>query len=233
MLPLLSPPRGVDLRRLMEIQRKIASRVSTRDEWRKLETIAGLDLAYAGKDRGFSACVLLELKTLEVLEERVRKVRIRFPYLPTFLAFREVEGMLQVAREVEADVYMVDGHGVAHPRRAGLASHLGVVLRRPALGVAKSRLCGEGEEPARERGGYALLREGGEVIGAAVRTRTGVKPVYVSVGHGLSLRTAIELTLRTSRFRIPEPLRLAHSLATSKAVSYPPLKGVGFPARMC
>ena len=138
MLPLLRPPQGVDLRRLMEIQRKIASRVSTRDEWEKLETIAGLDLAYAGKDRGFSACVLLELRTLEVLEERVKKVRIRFPYLPTFLAFREVEGMLEVAREVEADVYMVDGHGVAHPRRAGLASHLGVVLNRPSLGVALS-----------------------------------------------------------------------------------------------
>jgi deoxyribonuclease V len=166
--------------------------------------------------------VLLELKTLEVLEERVRKVRIRFPYLPTFLAFREVEGMLEAAREVEADVYMVDGHGVAHPRRAGLASHLGVVLRRPTLGVAKSRLCGEGEEPPRERGSYALLREGGEVIGAAVRTKTGVKPVYVSVGHGLSLRTAIELTLRTSRFRMPEPLRLAHSLATSKALNKGP-----------
>jgi deoxyribonuclease V len=102
-----------------------------------------------------------------------------------------------------------------------------VVLRRPALGVAKSRLCGEGEEPPGERGGYTLLREGGEVIGAIVRTKTGVKPVYVSVGHRLSLSTAVELTLRTSSFRIPEPLRLAHALATAKALN----KGVPLPFR--
>ncbi len=223
MLPILRPRGAVDLRRLLEIQRRVAGRVSTRDEWKKLERVAGLDLAYAGRDRGCSSCVVLDLNTLEVLEERVRRVRIRFPYLPTFLAFRELEGMLEVAKRVEADVYMVDGHGVAHPRRAGLASHLGVVLDKPALGVAKSRLCGEGEEPPPERGGYSLLREGGEVVGAAVRTQTKVKPVYVSVGHRLSLRTAIELTLRTSpSFRIPQPLRLAHLLALKGLNRQPP-----------
>lgn len=218
MLPLLKPHRTVDLRQLIEIQRRVAERVLIKDEWKKLERIAGLDLAYAGKDRGYSSCVVLDLSSLEILEKRVKKVRIKFPYLPTFLAFRELEGMLEVAREVEADVYMVDGHGVAHPRRAGLASHLGVVLEKPTLGVAKSKLCGEGEEPPLQRGGYSLLREGGEVVGAAVRTKTGVKPVYVSVGHKLSLPTAIELTLRTSTsFRIPQPLRLAHFLATKSA----------------
>ena len=218
MLPLLKPHGTVDLRQLMEIQRRVAERVLIKDEWKKLERIAGLDLAYAGKDCGYSSCVVLDLSSLEILEKRVKKVRIKFPYLPTFLAFRELEGMLEVAREVEADVYMVDGHGVAHPRRAGLASHLGVVLEKPTLGVAKSKLCGEGEEPPPQRGGYSLLREGGEVVGAAVRTKTGVKPVYVSVGHKLSLPTAIELTLRTSTsFRIPQPLRLAHFLATKSA----------------
>ncbi|TDA31067.1 MAG: endonuclease V [Hadesarchaea archaeon] len=218
MLPLLKPHGTVDLRQLMEIQRRVAERVLIKDEWKKLERIAGLDLAYAGKDCGYSSCVVLDLSSLEILEKRVKKVRIKFPYLPTFLAFRELEGMLEVAREVEADVYMVDGHGVAHPRRAGLASHLGVVLEKPTLGVAKSKLCGEGEEPPLQRGGYSLLREGGEVVGAAVRTKTGVKPVYVSVGHKLSLPTAIELTLRTSTsFRIPQPLRLAHFLATKSA----------------
>lgn len=217
-LPILRPRGAVNLNQLIKIQRRVAEKVSTVDGWKRLERVAGLDLAYAGKDRGYSSCVVLDLTTLEVLEQRVKKVRIRFPYLPTFLAFRELEGMLEVARGVEADVYMVDGHGVAHPRRAGLASHLGVVLDKPALGVAKSRLCGEGEDPPLRRGGCSLLREGGEVVGAAVRTRTGAKPVYVSVGHRLSLRTAIELTLRTSpSFRIPQPLRLAHLLATLKA----------------
>ncbi|MEM2672895.1 MAG: endonuclease V, partial [Candidatus Hadarchaeales archaeon] len=130
MLPLLKPHGTVDLRQLIEIQRRVAERVLTKDEWKKLERIAGLDLAYVGKDCGYSSCVVLDLSSLEILEKRVKKVRIKFPYLPTFLAFRELEGMLEVAREVEADVYMVDGHGVAHPRRAGLASHLGVVLEK-------------------------------------------------------------------------------------------------------
>ena len=142
-------------------------------------------------------------------------VKVKFPYIPTFLAFRELEPMLKAIKGLEADVYMIGAQGVAHPRRAGLASHLGVILDRPTLGVAKNRLCGEAEMPPDERGAYTLLKDNGETIGAVVRTRTGVEPVYVSVGHKISLEVSIRITLETARnYRLPEPIRAAHGIAT-------------------
>lgn len=215
-MPILKPPK-LDLEELSQIQLRIARRVVEEDRWRRLERVAGCDLSFARGDQAVAACVVLDRSSLEVLEERVAKVKLRFPYIPTFLAFRELEGMLRVARGVRADVFMVGAQGKAHPRRAGLACHLGVVLNKPALGVAKSRLCGEAEEPPRRRGAYTLLKEGEEVLGVVLRTKPGSKPVYVSVGHKLSLETAIQITLDTSRaHRLPEPLRLAHKIATER-----------------
>jgi deoxyribonuclease V len=214
MLPILRPPK-LDLEELARIQRRVAVRVIEEDRLRKLETIAGCDISFAMGDLACAACTLLDYRSLEVLKQKVAVVKLKFPYIPTFLAFRELEGMLKVVRGIDADVYMVGAQGRAHPRRAGLACHLGVVLDKPTLGVAKSRLCGVAEEPPRRRGAYTLLKDGGETIGAVLRTLPSSKPVYVSVGHKLSLGRAIEIVLSTTRdHRLPEPLRFAHQLAT-------------------
>lgn len=214
MLPILRPPK-LNLEELARVQERIAKRVVTEDRWQKFERIAGCDISFESKNRAYAACVVLDRESLKVLDQKAMKVTLRFPYIPTFLAFRELEGLLEVTREMRADVYMVGAHGLAHPRRAGLACHLGVTLNKPTLGVAKSRLCGEAKEPPDTRGAYSLLRDGGEVIGAILRTQVGTKPVYVSIGHKLSLETAIRMTIETTRkYRLPEPLRVAHRLAT-------------------
>jgi len=214
MFPILKPPK-LDLEELARIQQRVAKRVIREDRLRKLDTIAGCDISFAEGDRAVAACALLDYKSLKLLDQRSVAVKLKFPYIPTFLAFRELDGLLKAVDDINADVYMVGAQGIAHPRRAGLASHLGVTLNRPTVGVAKSRLCGEAKEPAKKRGAYSLLRDCGETIGAALRTQTGGKPVYVSIGHKLSLKTAIRITLKTTRgYRLPEPLRLAHELAT-------------------
>jgi len=214
MLPILSPPK-LDLNELARTQEKIAKLVVQKDGFKKLEAIAGCDISFAEKDKACAACVVLSYGDLELLKKRVIKVKVSLPYIPTFLAFRELEGMLRVLRGVEADVYVVGAHGVAHPRRAGLASHLGVLLDRPTLGVAKSKLVGDAKEPAANRGSLSLLKDGEEVIGAAVRTKGGSRPVFVSVGHKLELKTAIRIALETTKSHLlPEPLQLAHELAT-------------------
>jgi deoxyribonuclease V len=220
MLPILRPPR-FDLDELVKLQERIAKRVIKKDRFEKLETIAGCDTSFARGGLAYAACAVLDYKSLEVLERKAVGVRVRFPYIPTFLAFRELEGMIKAIKGTDADVYMVGAQGLAHPRRAGLACHLGVMLNKPTLGVAKNRLCGSAEEPKRERGAYSLLRDNGEIIGAVLRTRPSSRPVYVSIGHRLSLKTAIRIALETTRgFRLPEPLRAAHNLATRAMKSH-------------
>ena len=214
MLPILRPPK-FDLDELVRIQKRIARQVIKEDRFKELKTIAGCDISFAQGGIAHAACTVLDYSSLEVLKQKVIKVRLRFPYVPTFLAFRELEGLLRAVEGLEADVYMVGAQGLAHPRRAGLACHLGVALGKPALGVAKSKLCGEAALPPNRRGAYTTLKDDDEIIGAVLRTQARAKPVYVSVGHKLSLRTAIEITIKTtSSFRFPEPLRAAHRLAT-------------------
>jgi len=199
----------------MKIQDKIAKGVIRKDRMKKIETIASCDLSFVNRDKAYVACAVLDYKNLELVDKKIAKVKVDFPYIPTFLAFREVEPMLEVARGADADVFMIGAQGIAHPRRAGLASHFGVVIDKPTVGVAKGRLCGEAEEPQSKRGAYSLLREGKEVIGAVLRTQKDAKPVYVSIGNKLSLKTAIKITFETTREnRLPEPLRVAHELAT-------------------
>jgi deoxyribonuclease V len=189
--------------------------VKKRDDFKKLERVAGCDISFAKDDIACAACAVLDYQSLEVLDERVKKLKLKFPYIPTFLAFRELEGMLKVTTGVDADVFMVGAQGLAHPRRAGLACHLGVVLDSPSLGVAKSRLIGRAEVPGSRKGCWVPLKDEREVVGAVVRTQLNSKPVYVSIGHRISLKTAIKITLETTRnYRLPEPLRKAHELAT-------------------
>jgi deoxyribonuclease V len=150
------------------------------------------------------------------MEMEVVTDRVEFPYVPGLLSFREAPLILAALEKITAvpDLIMVDGQGIAHPRRMGLASHLGLFLGVPTIGCAKSRLCGECEEPGNEPGSYADLTDKGEVIGATLRTRAGVKPVYVSIGHMIDLPSAMHWVLACCRgYRLPEPTRLAHQAA--------------------
>jgi deoxyribonuclease V len=154
-----------------------------------------------------------------VVETKVVQGRLDFPYIPGLLSFRELPLTLAAyeSLSITPDLVLVDGQGVAHPRRFGLASHLGLVLDTPTIGCAKSRLCGRHEEPGIEAGSYAEVVDKGETIGVALRTRPKVKPVYVSTGHKVDLEDAIHWVLECCRgYRLPEPLRLAHQAAGGK-----------------
>jgi deoxyribonuclease V len=166
--------------------------------------------------RARAAVVVLAFPSLEPVEESVVEQPCRFPYVPGLLAFREGPSILAAFRRLRArpDLLIFDGQGIAHPRRFGIAAHIGVLLDLPAIGCAKSRLTGTHGEPGPARGAWAPLVERGETIGAVLRTREGVKPVYVSVGHRLGLETALGLVLRCGGgCRLPEPTRRAHRAA--------------------
>jgi len=178
--------------------------------------VAGVDVAYA---KGMSIGVVAALKfdSLSLVESRVARLKTRFPYIPTLLSFREVPPAFSAIRKLQTqpDVFLVDGHGIAHPYRLGFAAHLGLVTDRPTIGVAKNLLCGE-TEPIRNRG-WAPIKDKGETIGAAVVTKPRQKPIYVSVGHRVSLKKAIEIVMRcTQTGRIPEPIRRAHMIASEE-----------------
>ncbi len=207
----------VSLTEALDIQRRLAEQVSATGEVISPRFIAGVDIS-APKAPGIAtgAVVVLSYPELRVAEVKVASGRLDFPYIPGLLSFRESPLILAAAEKltVAPDLILVDGQGVAHPRRMGLASHLGLLLNTPAIGCAKSRLCGQHEEPGSEPGSYAELLDGGEIIGAALRTRPGVKPIYVSVGHKIDLKNAVYWVLECCRgYRLPEPTRLAHLAA--------------------
>jgi deoxyribonuclease V len=176
-------------------------------------TVTGLDISYAvGSDRAVAAAVTVEVGSLRVREVATAQGSVRFPYVPGLLAFREIPLLLEALERLDGgpEMLVCDGYGIAHPRRFGLASHLGVLLDRPAFGVAKNAFIGEYAEPGPRRGEWSALHEGDEVLGRAVRTQGAVKPVYVSVGHRIGLADATDLTVRLStRYRVPEPTRQA------------------------
>ncbi len=182
---------------------------------RVVETIAGVDASYRdGQAR--AAVVVLDIKTQEPLEQATAQMTVSFPYVPGLFSFREAPAILDALSRLNTlpDVLLVDGHGLAHPRRFGLASHLGVLLDIPTIGCAKSILVGEMEPLGAESGSTSVLNLAGELLGLAVRTRTGVKPVYVSVGHRVDLVSAVEIVLVCCRgYRGPEPIRAAHRLS--------------------
>lgn len=179
--------------------------------------IAGLDAAYSA-DGGtvFGAGVVLACPSLRFVEGATATVPATFPYIPGLFAFREGPALIAALDRLTCrpGLLMVHGHGIAHPRRCGIASHIGVVTGIPSIGVADTLLCGEAEEPGASRGATALVMEKGEVIGCAVRTAAAKRPVYVSPGHLIDLAGAVRTALQTSPlFRTPEPLRAAHRLA--------------------
>ncbi|GHJ56503.1 endonuclease V [Nonomuraea sp. TT08I-71] len=179
-------------------------------------TVAGLDVAYAESgDRLAAAVTVLDAATLDVVDEAVHVGRPAFDYVPGLFAFRELPALLAALERLTArpDLLVCDGHGLAHPRRFGLACHIGLVTGLPAIGVGKTPLVGVWDEPAPQRGAWAPLRDGGEVVGRVLRTQDGVKPVFVSVGHRMSLDNAVDRVLAlTPRYRLPETTRTADHL---------------------
>jgi deoxyribonuclease V len=218
-----------------QLQVELAGEVQFTPLKRRPQVVAGLDCAFSkdGK-RIFAAVIVLRLPApaspdarrgggprFEVVETAEAVRDVTFPYIPGLLSFREAPVCLAAAERLQRrpDVFIIDGQGVAHPRRLGLAAHLGLFFDTPTIGCAKSRLIGRYDEPPLEKGGYTLLKDKSsvesntqsETIGAVVRTRTNVKPVFVSVGNKCRLADAIEITLAcTIRYRLPEPTRLAH-----------------------
>jgi len=206
------------LERLKLEQLECARRVIQKDDFDSIETVGGMDLTFESlkenPTRAWASLVVLELNTLEPVYSLVVEGQVSFPYIPTFLAYRELPMLLELYEkaEVKPDIYLIDGQGIAHPRGCGIASHFGVETGEVCVGVAKTRLFGQYREPAQERGSFSYLTHRGKPVGAVLRTRSGVKPVFVSVGNRISLKTAVEFVLKTSRYRIPEPIRLAHNI---------------------
>ncbi|NJN63842.1 MAG: endonuclease V [Acidobacteria bacterium] len=202
-----------------ELQRLLAARVVEAPLRREIRTVMGADLAYHGATDSFHvAVVLIDLKSRETIATATHTGRAAVPYVPGFLSFREGPPVIEALARlgVEPDILLCDGHGRAHPRRFGLACHLGVATEIPSIGVGKSLLVGTYREPSAKRGASTALVHRGELVGRALRTRDGVKPVFVSVGTGITLEQAVALVLRLSpRFRVPEPIRRAHSLVTA------------------
>ncbi|QSZ66807.1 endonuclease V [Methanofollis aquaemaris] len=181
--------------------------------------VAGLDAAYSRDGATiYGAAVLFLFPGLEQVGEAWTECEARFPYIPGLFAFREGPALCAALEALDRtpDLILVHGHGIAHPRRCGIASHLGVLLGTPSIGVADLLLVGEAGEPRGERGAAAPVRFEGEVVGWAVRTRTGARPIYVSPGHLVGHAAAVELVLAmTGNYRRPEPLRAAHRCAVS------------------
>lgn len=180
----------------------------------RLRVVGAADVSFNKSDNFLYAAVgLFRFSDLEIMDLQLLKKQTQFPYIPGFLSFREIPPLLDIFNRIRVlpDVILCDGQGIAHPRGVGLASHLGLILQRPAVGCAKSLLVGEYHEPAVERGSYSDLIYKNETVGVALRTRRSVKPVFISCGHRITLPGAIEVVLKcTPRFRIPQPIRLVH-----------------------
>jgi deoxyribonuclease V len=203
-----------------ETQKRLCRLVETTDRLGAIGTVAGVDVGF-DNDNGLTraAVVVLRFPELELCEQSLVTLPTRFPYVPGLLSFREAPAILAALDELERlpDLLVCDGQGLAHPRRFGIACHLGVLTGLPAIGVAKKRLIGTHGEPPEARGEWVSLMHKGDVVGAVLRSRAGVKPIYVSSGHRVSLETAVDLVMGcTTRYRLPETTRRADKLASNR-----------------
>jgi len=200
------------------VQEALRTKVVREDRLGRVGTVAGVDVGFEdGGETTRAAVAVLTFPSLEPVARAISRRPTVFPYVPGYLSFRELPAVLEALAQLAAapDLILCDGQGLAHPRRFGLACHLGVLTGIPAIGVAKSRLIGRHDELPPDKGAWVPLLDKDETIGAVVRTRTNVSPVYVSTGHRVSLATAIDYTLRcTTRYRLPETTRHAHRLAS-------------------
>lgn len=183
---------------------------------KKIHYVGGVDVAYT-KKLSIGAVTVLEYDSLSLVESKTVHVKTEFPYIPTLLSFREIPPAIAAIKKLylQPDVFLVDGQGIMHPYRLGFASHLGIILGKPTIGVAKSSLIGEVGEFNEEN--WAPIMDKKEVVGVVLITRKGTKPVYVSIGHKVSLKRAIEIVKHcTPKYRIPKPTRLAHNIAAQE-----------------
>jgi len=220
MQPVIEHPWQLTPAEAAVLQNELRQRVERVDRLPAIQHVAGVDVGFEAEGHVMRAAVaVLAFPGLKLVETSVARCPTAFPYVPGLLAFRELPAVLAALTKlnITPDLILCDGQGIAHPRRFGIASHLGVLLDAPTIGVAKTRLTGRHVEPPDVKGAWTPLIDGAEIIGAVVRTRAGVKPVYVSIGHRVSLETAIELTLAcVTRYRLPETTRHAHHLASAK-----------------
>ncbi len=205
----------------IELQRALASRIIALDQVGEIRHVAGVDVGFEGEhnETARAAVVVLKFPDMVPVDYAVARMPVTFPYVPGLLSFREIPVVLRAfgSIRVEPDVTIADGHGRSHPRRMGLASHLGLALDRPTIGCAKSLLVGHAQDPEDRRGAWSPLHDGEEVIGAVLRTRVHTKPVYVSVGHRVSLERAIPIVLACCKgYRLPETTRYAHRAASDE-----------------
>ncbi len=208
----------VSPREAIAIQQRLRELVRLEDCFDEVKRVAGVDVGFEqGNTVTRAAVAVLDFPGLELVDRSIVRQPTRFPYVPGLLSFREAPAVLEALRQLREspDLLLVDGQGIAHPRRFGIACHLGVLSGIPSIGVAKSRLVGHHEEVPDERGSWVPLEDKGEIIGAVLRSRKGVRPLYVSPGHCVTLATAIEYVMAcVTRYRLPETTRWAHRLAS-------------------
>ena len=209
---------AADYERAKEIQSELATKINLNDDLSAIEKVAGLDVGFEYENSlAIGGIVILSYPGFEVIEKRISRRKIIFPYVPGYLSFREIPVLLQAYDKIrnKPDLVICDGQGIAHPRRFGLACHLGILLDLPAIGAGKSRLIGHYTEPSLSRGACSPLIHKGEIIGGVVRSRQGTKPLFVSPGHKISINSAIAWTLKCCpKYRIPETTRQAHRLVS-------------------
>ncbi len=201
------------------IQNELAQKVRLIDQFGEIKTVAGLDVGFKENNHiALGGIVVLSFPDFEVIEQQTSQREVVFPYVPGFLSFREVPVLLDAVNKLrhKPDLLICDGQGIAHPRRFGLACHLGIALDMPAIGAAKSRLIGQFREPAVSKGSSSHLVDKGERIGTVMRSRQNTKPLFVSPGHKISFESANKWVLNCCpKFRIPETTRHAHKLVST------------------
>lgn len=201
------------------LQHRLAADVSVADDLPTVRTVAGIDVGFENKDTARAAIVVLNLSDLKPLDYAIARLPVSFPYIPGLLSFRECPVILKALGQLKTtpDLLLCDGQGIAHPRRLGIASHIGLLTGMPAIGVGKSRLIGTHDTVPDEKGQWAPLTHKQDTIGAVLRTRAGVKPLFISAGHRISLPTAIDYVMAcTTRYRLPETTRWADGLASQR-----------------
>ncbi|MGV3615349.1 MAG: deoxyribonuclease V [Fimbriimonas sp.] len=212
------------------LQRELASRVVIESLTTRVETIAGCDISFNGdEERVFAGIVVLALPGLELVEQATVETIATFPYVPGLLSFREIPALMEAwaKLEREPDAVMLDGQGIAHPRRMGIACHFGLLVDRPTIGCAKSPLAGRFEAPGPERGDRSPIVHRGDVVGAAVRSKPRSKPLIVSPGHRCDVESAVALVMACGAgYRLPEPTRRAHLRVNEvrRAAGVPPIE---------
>ena len=215
-----SHPWDLTIEQAKQVQLQLSKKIILQDYFTKeIRYVAGTDVGFEDKGKiTRAAVVILDYESLELVDSALVKIKTTFPYIPGFLSFRELPALIKALEKITyiPDLILCDGQGIAHPRRLGIASHLGVLINIPTIGVAKSRLIGTYKEPGQRKGNKSLLYDNKDKIGYVLRTRDDVKPLFISPGHKISLKSACEIVLKcTTRYRLPETTRLAHHLASN------------------